>query len=175
MTKSEIEKEFSKGDLRGKGGVDNVLKEYSKDKKVRKDIFDLIFSENRIIAMRAIDAYEKISKNSNVTEEEQSQLLSILGTPKHKEFMWHYVQILGYMEIPNGIKDQVYNYLKEAINDYLDSNIVRVFAMQTMYNLFITNEKYRKEIRGVLGDMAKSSIPSLQSRAMKLLKLYNKV
>jgi hypothetical protein len=36
------------------------------------------------------------------------------------------------MDIPNDMKDRVFNYLKDSIYTYLESNIVRVFSELTL-------------------------------------------
>jgi hypothetical protein len=172
MTKNEIKQKFTTGDLRGKGGVDTVLAEYEKDSSIRKDIFEFVFSANRLLAMRAIDAYEKISRKEGVREEERDRLLKVMGLSKPKEFMWHYVQILGYMSIPKKLRDTVFQYLKEVLYNYEGSRIVTVFALQSLFDQFKEDSQYASEVRDIVQEMSKSTYPSVKTRALKLLSLF---
>lgn len=173
MNKQEIVKAFSGKDLRGKSNASLVLKEYQKGKCSKSDIFDLVFSEDRLIAFRAIDTYELIAKEEGVSKDEMKRLLDIMDGYKPKEFMWHYVQVMGYMRLANNMRSKVYTYLKKALYEYIESNIVRVFAMQSLFDLFKNDPGYAKHVRKILEEMNKSTIKSIKVRAKNLLLLYN--
>ena len=173
MNKQEVISAFSGKDLRVNIKATKVFKAYQKGDCSKATIFNLVFSNDRFIAFRAIDTYEKIAKEEGVSKEEMKKLFGIMEGDKPKEFMWHYLQILGYMSLPNNMRAKIYNYLKTALNEYLESNIVRVMAMQSMYDLFKSDPGYAKHVKKILEEMNKSSIKSIHIRAKNLLLLYN--
>lgn len=122
--------------------------------------------------MRAADAVEKITiRNKHYLEPHKDQLLAILKSADHKELKWHIAQLLPRTALSKNELEDVWHKLNYwALNKH-ESKIVRVNALQGLFDLSTTHPVLQESFRHTLKALEHEPIPSLQARIRKLKKL----
>lgn len=162
---------LSGGDLRSKGGSDAVAASV----KSRSDfdaLFALLFHENRLMAMRAADAAEKltVSRPEYLKGHEES-LWRLLGLATHKELKWHLAQLAGRIKWPREALPAVWDTLQAWASDKKESRIVRVMSLQAMHDLNNAAAGSRAAaLDALMAGMEAESVPSFTARIRRLRK-----
>ncbi|ALM07778.1 hypothetical protein SB49_08195 [Sediminicola sp. YIK13] len=132
-------------------------------------LFHFLHSKDRLLIMRAADVLEKISRgHPNYLWPHQRDILHFLKTAKHKEFKWHLAQMVGRLPLTPIQRLEVSDVLTSWVTDSSESKIVRVNALQALYDI---NKQYHEregEIQELIRNLKKEKIPSLISRIRKL-------
>ncbi|HEX5651449.1 MAG TPA: hypothetical protein VFX58_00155 [Chitinophagaceae bacterium] len=135
-------------------------------------LFPLIFHENRMVVMRAADAIEKISITRPVyLSKYKKQLLGLCDAATNKELKWHLALLLPRLQLINKEFDKAWNMLRRWAKDSANSRIVRVNAIQALFELTCQNPAKRKKISRLLLEINKENIPSLNARIRKISKV----
>src|SRR5690349_8848486 len=76
------------------------------------ELFRLTLHHERPLAMRAVDAIEKITlKRPEFLAPHKNQLLSILKSADHKELKWHVAQLISKVELTTDELAEVWHLL----------------------------------------------------------------
>jgi hypothetical protein len=135
-------------------------------------LFRLLYQENRVLVMRAADAIEKISLSGpDYLSKHKNQLLELCGEAKNKELKWHLALLLPRLQLTNKEFDKAWNMLIQWAKDSADSRIVRVNAIQALFNLTSQNPAKRKKFNLLLLELDKENIPSVNARIRKIRKV----
>ncbi len=156
------------GDLRSNAKA-KELESHIKTQNDFDALFHFLHSKNRLLIMRSADVLEKISRvHPNYLWPHQRDILQFLKTAKHKEFKWHLAQMVGRLQLTPVDRQEVSDVLTKWVTDSSESKIVRVNALQALYD---TNKQYHErdgELQELIGNLKKEKIPSLNSRIRKL-------
>jgi hypothetical protein len=156
------------GDLRSNARA----KELATLIKTQND-FDVLFhylhSKDRLLIMRAADVLEEISRvHPNYLWPHQRDILQFLKTANHKEFKWHLAQMVGRLQLTPVQRKEVSDVLTTWATDSTESKIVRVNALQALYDINKQYHERDEELQELIGNLKKEKIPSLISRIRKL-------
>ena len=165
---SEIKKYLVGGDLRS---IANSwqLETLIKTQKDFDCLFHYLHSHDRLVVMRAADVLEKISRyHPEFLQKHTDQLLDYLMTAKHKEFKWHLAQLVPRLKLPLEKREYVVEILTRWASDSLESKIVRVNALQAIYDINLEYHDKEKELQQLILKLKEENIPSLNSRIRKL-------
>lgn len=158
-------------DLRKLKNVKKVL-DAVKDQHSFDELFGLIFHHERPLVMRAADAVEKITlKNKGYLEPHKGQLLAILKSADHKELKWHIAQLLPRVTLTKQEVDDVWHKLTYWALNRNESKIVRVNALQGLFDISRSHSEWQKDFNQTLSAIEHEAIPSLQARIRKLKRL----
>jgi hypothetical protein len=129
--------------------------------------------EDRVICARASDAAEKISaKNPELLRSHTSVLLNRLTRSKHKEVRWHVAQMLPRLPLSPKQQQRAVKVLERYLID--DSSIVKTFAMQSLYELTLCNQKLRDSVWLHIAELSEIGTPAMRAGARKLLTLMER-
>ena len=132
-------------------------------------LFALTFHHERSVAMRAVDAVEKITRTiPEYLQNHKSQLLSMLGGSDHKELKWHLAQLVARIDLNENELDVVKHFLTYWALNKNESKIVRVNSLQGLFELAGRHPEVEKEFKSTLSAMEHEMIPSIQARIRKL-------
>ena len=93
MKKEDILKRISGGDLRSIAQVNELVKQVKTAKDV-DTLVEWILSSDRLLALRSMDAIEKITLRKPVYLHKHKQaFLSLIFQPSHNEIRWHLAQL----------------------------------------------------------------------------------
>ncbi len=159
---------LSGGDLRSISKVDQLLSliktQYDFD-----ELFQYLFSKDRLLVMRAADAIEKVTVNKpELLAKHKSEIIQFLKTEKNKEFKWHLALLMTRLDLSQTEFVEVWNKLFEWAVDKKESKIVRVNSFQSLFELAKINKEFENELNLLVSKIRSENIPSLNARLKKL-------
>jgi hypothetical protein len=158
------------GDLRSIGAVEKIVP-LIKNQKIFDELFKHMFSEDRLIVMRAADATEKITiKNPIYLTKHKSSLLKLFETARDKELKWHLATLISRIELSAEELKRISARLFKWAKDKSESKIVRVNSLQSLYYLSHQHKEIREDYKKIIKVIEKENIPSLSARIKKITK-----
>ena len=146
------------------------------DQKSFDELFNLTLHHERPLAMRAVDAVEKITlKQPQFLAPHKAQLLSILKSADHKELKWHIAQLITRVKLTSEEQLDVWHILTYWALNRNESKIVRVNALQGLFDLSRINPFLTDQFEKTLQALDHEMIPSIQARVRKLKKTNQKI
>lgn len=164
------------GDLRTTGNNARAVATI-KSKVDFEKLFPLIFSDKRPVAMRAIDAVEKITRTrTEYLLGHEQQLMQFARTTDNKEIKWHLAQLIPRMTLLPAQLSRAFNLLNYWAGNPHESRIVRVNSLEGMYQLCRKSNSKRTmlRLRRAVDKFERSLYPSLAARARKIRRLMQK-
>jgi hypothetical protein len=173
---SKILQKLIGGDLRSIGRSDEVVGDILHNPSLFEDVFKGIFNEDPIIRMRSADAIEKVSKkHPDLLQPFKNRLINEVSKIKQQEVQWHVAQMFSYLELTNSDIKKIAKILFLFI-DSSNSNIVKVFSLQTLVDIALTDSSIKSKIMDKLKQMVNNGSPAVVNRCNKLMyKLSNNV
>lgn len=164
------------GDLRSLRNSKRVINSVQ-NKTDFERLFKLIYSSSRPVAMRASDAIEKITKtHPEYLRGHHNDLLELARHATSKELKWHLAQLVPRLDLPQSEVERAWHYLNYWACNPNESKIVRVNALQGLYEL--SSRSKNSEMRGrfnrTLSALETQHVPSLSSRARVLRRQMNR-
>jgi hypothetical protein len=165
---NNLEAYLKGGDLRSTAGVSQLLPMIK-----NQNDFDLLFpylsAENRLLAMRAADAIEKITlDHAEFLIPHTAHLIRLLDRARHKELKWHLAQLIARVPLTNDQLHHIWLILTKWAMDTSESRIVRVNALQALFELSKQNIRFEKSLVPILQSLEKEDVPSLKARLRKI-------
>ena len=158
-------------DLRKLRNSDKVI-ELVTDQQSFDKLFKLIFHHERPLVMRAADAVEKVTLNHReYLQPHKAQLLSILNSADHKELKWHIAQLLPRIDFDEQELNDVWHTLTYWTLNRNESKIVRVNALQGLFDLSKKFKSLQKDFNQTMATVSHEPIPSIQARIKRLRRL----
>ncbi len=163
-TMKELEKLLSGGDLRSIGNSNSIVPEI-KNQNDFDELFTLLFHSDRVIVMRAADAIEKISLTSpQYLNHHKNEIFQLCSTAKNKELRWHLAQLLPRLPFQGRDFDSAWSILSAWVMNKANSKIVRVNALQGLFEISKLEPKFNKDFQLILIELEKENVPSLNAR-----------
>lgn len=156
------------GDLRSIGPA-NQLVVLVKCQEDFDQLFRFLLEGERIQAMRAADAIEKITiKYPEYLKKHKKELLTLLSTAVNKEMKWHLCQLIP--RLPLSVKEltDCLQTLTQWASEKRESKIVRVNALQALFNLQQKNPDSKIKLQAMVTRLEKENIPSIRARLRKI-------
>jgi DNA-binding CsgD family transcriptional regulator len=159
---------LSAGSLRNAGNEEEIIRLV----RIQKDFDELIkflFHSERKVVMHAADVVEKISSHHpEYLQQHKRDLINLLRTAVHKELKWHLAQLIGRLKLSAVDVKACWTILEKWAMDQQESRIVRVFAIQTLYDICETRVSYKPAFQRLIDKVSIEDIPSIRSRIRKL-------
>ena len=116
-----------------------------KNQEAFDELFKLTLHHERSLVMRAVDAVEKITaRYPEFLIPHKQQLFAILKGADHKELKWHIAQLITRVELSEKEYADVWHILSYWVLNRNESKIVRVNALQGLFDLSRTNPLLKK-------------------------------
>lgn len=161
---NRFEKLLSGGDLRSIGKNNSVIKKI-KNQTDFDELFKYLFHANRIVVMRAADAIEKVTAtNLNYLGTHKPEIFTLCSTAKNKELLWHLAQLIPRMSLSYEEFIKAWKMLSSWTFDKSNSRIVRVCAIQSLYDLSKQQQNLMTDLNTIMFEIEKENIPSLNAR-----------
>jgi hypothetical protein len=120
--------------------------------------------------MRAADTVEKVTrKNPRYLYAHKGQLLSVMKSADHKELKWHIAQLMPRIPLSPQELTDVWHILSYWVRNTNESRIVRVNALQALFDIQTLHPRFTEDFRATLGSLKREQVPSLQARIRKLV------
>ncbi len=134
-----------------------------------EELFQYLFSNDRLIVMRTADAIEKITlqKPEYLTGHNQN-IINLIGTAIDKELKWHLALIVSRLDLTTEELGIVWNKLTNWAVDKKESKIVRVNSIDSLLDLSNKNKELKKDFDLTIQEIETENIPSIKARMRKL-------
>ena len=168
MMNMDLKERLGGGDLRSIGEANKVADEI--DSQERFDsLFDCLHEKDRLIVMRAADAIEKITlARPEYLSRHKDETINFCSSKTNIEFKWHLALLLSRLSLSAKEQRIVFGILKKWTLDPKESKIVRVNALQSLYELSKQYETFKGDFYSVVSAVEKENVPSLTARIKKL-------
>lgn len=152
------------GDLRSIGNSDRVVSEI-RNQADFDALFKLLFQGDRVVVMRAADAIEKITiDHPEYFGCRTQEVFELCKTAVNKELKWHLALLIPRLSLTKKDTAKATSILSDWLSDQNNSNIVRVNALQCLFDL--ANDKTCLD--GIFAQLEKEQVPSINARVRKL-------
>lgn len=165
----ELNKDLlSGGDLRSIGNSNQVVLLTTSQHDFDM-LFRLLFSHDRLVAMRCADAIDKItSKTPGYLAKHKTEIIGLCKTASHKELLWHLAQILPRLALSANELKFAWKLLSAWATDTNNSKIVRVNAISGLAGLIQQDNQLRARLYDILEKVGAENIPSLNARVRRI-------
>lgn len=165
---NQFEKLLSGGDLRSIGKSNAVVLKVHNQNDFDK-LFKCLFHKERIIAMRAADAIEKLTREfSSYLTKYKKALLELCTMVKTKELKWHLALLIPRLNLSEKENESAWQILARWALDKDESKIVRVNSIQTLYEIVNKEKAFTKSFELFSDEIERQNIPSINARIRKL-------
>jgi len=155
---------LSGGDLRSIGKSNSVVS-LTVNQQDFDELFKLIFLDDQLLVMRAIDAIEKITlKHPNYLIKHKNEILNLSTVAHDKEFKWHLAQIIPRLSLTPHELTKAWKLLTNWALDKNNSRIVRVNSIQGLFEMLKENNELTQDFALTLTELEKEDIPSINAR-----------
>lgn len=163
-----IETFLKGGDLRSIGQSNKVVSLIQNQQQFDA-LFNLLFTDDRKVVMRAADAIEKITgKENGFLTPHKNKILQLCSSSENKELKWHLALLVTRLTLSNKEFETVWQILSTWAMDKKESRIVRVNALQGLYHLSVQSAQSKKVFRNIIAAIENEHIPSINARIRKL-------
>lgn len=136
------------------------------------ELFALLFHHERNLVMRAADAVEKVTRqHKEFLVPHKNQILSLLTSAIHIELKWHIAQLAPRLPLNPHELHEVWSILSYWAQNPNESKIVRVNAIQGLFDMSTNNPAFETSFINILDTVEHEPIPSLRARIKKLRRL----
>lgn len=165
---TDFDKILSGGDLRSIGKSNSVASEIQNQNDFDA-LFECLFHTDRIIVMRTADAIEKITiDHSEYLAKHKRKIMELCNIAKDKELKWHLALFLPRLNLDSKELGIAWSILTKWAKDKANSRIVRVNAIQGLFEIREQKSGLEKDFDLTLAELEKENIPSLNARIRKL-------
>jgi len=156
------------GDLRSIADVDKVL-DLIKTQNDFETLFQLLYSNERLMVMRTADAIEKITlTNPEFLSNHNRDIIDLLENANDKELKWHLALLASRINPTMKELEAIWKQLKNWATNRKESKIVRVNSIQSLFDLSKRNDKLKGEFELIVRKVETENVPSIKARLRKL-------
>jgi hypothetical protein len=160
---------LSGGDLRSIG-KSNIVASTIRNQQDFDRLFECLYYSERLVVMRAADAIEKITIHSPVyLHKHKEAIFELCIKCRQKELKWHLALLITRLSLDKKELRNVWNILTHWTKDKNNSRIVRVNALQALFELTQKDNTFNTDFYFILEKLEKENIPSIQAR-IRILK-----
>lgn len=165
FNKQDILRQLQGGDLRSLALVDQLVVTYPASPELIDLLVELMMGSERLIAMRAADALEKLTRESPallVTHSDKI-LTQLYNEQLPIEIKWHLAQLLPRLPLTAQARKNLQEILTSWILNRKESRLVRVHALQGLFELR-TSKKDDQQLLQILNQLGDQEVPALVAR-----------
>jgi hypothetical protein len=157
------------GDRRSIGLANEVVELVRLQPKKIGELVVCLWDADPLVAMRAADAAEKISRDQAAPlQSYKSPLLGLLADAAQQEVRWHLAVIIPRLRLAASERRRAAEHLQKYLGDR--SSIVKTFAMQGLSDLAIQDASLQPIVLDLLRTLTRSGTPAMRARGRILLK-----
>lgn len=158
------------GDLRSIGKANEIVAQVH-TQHAFDELFQGLTYADRKVVMRTADALEKITiRHPDFLQKHKAELLTLCTNAKEIELKWHLALLVSRLKLTHEELASTWDLLANWATDRKESKIVRVNAVQGLFNLMQQNPAFAQEFNVLLSEISKENIASLNARIRKLQK-----
>ena len=165
---NKIRNALTGGDLRSIGRSNEIVS-LIKNQKEFDTLFELLFTSDRILVMRAADVIEKVTQtHKEFLAPHKEDIINLCKIAVDKELKWHLALLVPRLILHSSELNQVWQMLSDWAMNKKESKIVRVNSIQGLFELLQIKKELTTEFSQILNQIEMEKIPSLTARIKKL-------
>lgn len=142
----ELEKTLSGGDLRTLGKSQSVIIKIQNQNDF-DILFNYLFHKDRLVVMRTADLIEKITiNNPHYLNKHKRKIIELFNVAKNIELKWHLALIVPRLHLDSREYGNVWYSLTKWAKDKTNSRLVRVSAIQGLFEIVKKKRELQKNI-----------------------------
>jgi hypothetical protein len=170
MMKTGFASLLAGGDLRSTGNSNAIASAISGQAAFDK-LFNCLFDKDRLVVMRAADCIEKLTiEQPGYLLKHTAAALDLCARAGNKELLWHLAQLIPRLRYNRAQLVTGWTMVHRLALDKNMSRIVRVNALQAMFELAVQEPSLLPALRQCIRVLEKESIPSLAARVRRIKK-----
>ena len=156
------------GNRRSIGRVSKLVTMLERRPDLLPELLHQMWNADAVIAMRAADALEKLTRRqSEVLQRFKKELLGLAEETRQQELRWHLAAMLPRLQLSPKERERVVAVLTGYLND--KSSIVKTFALQGLFDLSVLHSELRPRIEELLTVAVSTGTAAMRARSRKLL------
>jgi hypothetical protein len=168
MKPSSIRDHLRGGDRRSIGCADEIAKMVDAQPSLLPELVEEIWSPDPVIAMRAADAAEKLSRTqAQRLQRFKKELLGLAGETQQQELRWHLAAMLPRLQLSPAEQRRAAAIFVQYLDD--KSSIVKTFALQGLFDLSLRDRTLRPRVEELLRSAQRAGTAAMRARSRKLL------
>jgi hypothetical protein len=151
------------------GRSDEVADLVRKEPGRFSELVECLWDDDPVVAMRAADAAEKVSRNRpDLLQPYRNELMGLLNEVVQQELRWHLALMIPRLRLTAPERRRA----AERLQAYLDdrSSIVKTFAMQGLADLAMQDSSLKAEVIERIRILTRTGTPAMRARGRKLLR-----
>jgi hypothetical protein len=166
-----FEDQLKGGDLRSLG-ISNEIAASIHEQASFDNLFACFYHPDRLVAMRSIDAVEKITRQApQYLQPHKTELTALIHQACTKEFKWHLPLLIVRLHLSETEYGDVWTTLTSWALDRNESRIVRVNAIQGLHDLLKQHPDLKTDYNQTIETLNNEKVPSIRARISKLEKV----
>jgi hypothetical protein len=160
------------GDLRSIGKANEIVA-IVRTQNDFDELFNGLNHSDRKVVMRTADAIEKITlKKPDYLQQHKREIMSLCEFAIDIELKWHLALLVSRLSLTKEEFKNAWAILTQWATNTNESKIVRVNAIQGLFNLSQQNHELSQDFNATLAEIGKEKIPSINARIRKLQAQY---
>lgn len=169
MKRVSIRAYLSGGDRRSIGQADELVSLLQSQPERLAEVIREMWSGDPLVAMRAADAVEKLTRqHSQGLQQFKKELLGLAEETTQPELRWHLAAILPRLQLNPPEHRRAVQILTAYLQD--KSSIVKTFALQGLSDLSAGCPALRSRVEELLRNGLHTGTAAMRARSRKLLK-----
>ena len=168
MKSAAIRDLLSGGDRRSIGKSNALVARLERQPELLPELVQHMWNHDPIMAMRAADALEKLTRcQTEVLQRFKKELLGLAEETRQQELRWHLAAMLPRVQLTPSELRRVMKVFRQYLED--KSSIVRTFALQAMFDLSVQHSELRPQVEELLTVTVSAGTAAMRARSRTLL------
>lgn len=168
MKRKEMAAYLTGGDRRSIGRANQVVKLAENQPGLLPQLIREMWNPDPIVAMRAADAVEKLTRRrERALQPFKKELLGLAEETDQQELRWHLAAMLPRLRLSPAECRRVTQILIAWLAD--QSSIVKTFALQGLFDLSLQHSALRPQVEELLTTAVQTGTAAMKARSRKLL------
>ena len=164
----KIREYLAGGDRRSIGRSDELVMLVERRMGLLKQLVEHMWDSDPVVAMRAADAVEKITRARQASLQPfKQELLGLADEASERELRWHLALMFPRLQLSSAERWQICGVLRNYLED--TSSLVKTFALQALFDISRPELRLRAETEEILKAAARTGTPAMRARARILL------
>jgi hypothetical protein len=155
-------------DRRSIGRANELVKMVERQPSLLPELVEEMWNPDPVIAMRAADATEKLSReHADGLLRFKKEFLGLAGETQQQELRWHLAAMLPRLQLSPAEQRRAVAIFVQYLGD--KSSIVKTFALQGLFDLSLRDRALRPRLEELLRSAQRAGTAAMRARARKLL------
>lgn len=170
----KLEQLLSGGDPRSLGRTEELVELVLSDRRRLPEFFELLFSNDEIVRMRAADGLEKVCRRQpGWFTPHTERLLAEVSRINQHSVQWHLAQMLGEIPLNPAQQKRAVRLLKKLAQHSKDWIVINL-SLESLSALAENDARLRREVTAICNGYLNSPYKSIVTRCRRILRRWKR-